>query len=282
MIRSMHNINRRQFAGALAGAGILANTKISSAAATDSAGFKLGVASYSLRKFSRTQAIEMVKQLKTPYISIKEFHLPSIASLEETARGRKEFDDAGLIVLSGGVISFPKDDEADIRRKFEYAKAARFPMITCMPTAKTLPTVEKMVKEFDIRMALHNHGKSDKNFPSPQDALKAIQGMDPRCGLCIDVGHTAEIGVDVVESIRLAGSRLFDVHVKDTSNLTHEETQVPVGEGQMPIPAIFRELKKLNYRGGVMLEYEVDENDPLPGMAKSFAYMRGVVAGMQA
>jgi sugar phosphate isomerase/epimerase len=282
MIPSMHNINRRQFAGALAGAGILANTKILSAATNDSAGFKLGVASYSLRKFSRAQAIEMVKQLKTPYISIKEFHLPSSATLEETARGRKEFDAAGLIVLSGGVISFPKDDDADIRHKFEYAKAAGFPMITCMPTAKTLPKVEKMVKEFDIRMALHNHGKTDKNFPSPQDALKAVHDLDPRCGLCIDVGHTAEIGVDVVESIRLAGPRLFDVHVKDMRDMSLEETQVPVGEGQMPIPAIFRELKKLNYRGGVMLEYEVDENDPLPGMAKSFAYMRGVLAGLEA
>jgi sugar phosphate isomerase/epimerase len=278
----MQNINRRRFAGALAGAGFLANTRISSAASQDSAGFKLGVASYSLRKFSRTQAIEMVKQLNTRYISVKDFHLPINGTPEEIARGRKEFDDAGLIVLSGGVISFPKDDDADIRHKFEYAKAARFPMITCMPTAKTLPKVEKMVQEFDIRMALHNHGKSDKNFPTPQDALKAIDGMDPRCGLCIDVGHTAEAGADVVESIRLAGSRLFDVHIKDESDLTSEASQVPVGEGHMPIPAIFRELKKLNYRGGVMLEYEVDENNPLPGMAKSFAYMRGVLAGMQA
>jgi sugar phosphate isomerase/epimerase len=106
--------------------------------------------------------------------------------------------------------------------------------------------------------------------------------LDPRCGLCIDVGHTAEAGADVVESIRLAGSRLFDVHIKDESDLSSEASQVPVGEGRMPIPAIFRELKKLNYRGGVMLEYEVDENNPLPGMAKSFAYMRGVLAGMQA
>jgi sugar phosphate isomerase/epimerase len=277
----MHNINRRGFGGTLLGAGFLASTKISSAARDDSAGFKLGVASYSLRKFSRTQAIEMVKQLNTPYISIKEFHLLSSSTPEEIAQGRKEFADAGLIVLSGGVITFSKDDEAEIRHKFEYAKLAGFPMITCMPTAKNLPKVEKMVKEYDIRMALHNHGKSDKNFPTPQDALKAIDGMDPRCGLCIDVGHTAEAGADVVESIRLAGSRLFDVHIKDESDLSNESSQVPVGEGHMPIPAIFRELKKLNYRGGVMLEYEVDENNPLPGMAKSFAYMRGVVAGMQ-
>ncbi len=91
----MHNINRRRFAGALAGAGLLANTKILSAASNDSEGFKLGVASYSLRKFTRTQAIEMVKQLKTPYISIKEFHLPSSATLEETARGRKSLTTPG-------------------------------------------------------------------------------------------------------------------------------------------------------------------------------------------
>jgi sugar phosphate isomerase/epimerase len=88
--------------------------------------------------------------------------------------------------------------------------------------------------------------------------------------------------VDVVESIRVAGSRLFDVHIKDVSDLSNADSQVPVGEGRMPIPAIFRELKKVKYRGGVMLEYEIDENDPFPGMAKSFAYMRGVLAGMQA
>jgi sugar phosphate isomerase/epimerase len=278
----MLNITRRGFAGAVAGFGVLADTKISSAASEDSAGFKLGVASYSLRKFSRTQAIEMVKQLNTRYISIKEFHLPISSTPEEIARGRKEFEDAGLIVLSGGVIQFQKDDDADIRHKFEYAKLAGFPMITCMPTAKVLPKLEKMVKEYDIRIALHNHGKSDKNFPTPRSALKAIDGMDPRCGLCIDVGHTAEAGADVVESIGMAGSRLLDVHIKDESDLSNADAQVPVGEGRMPIPAIFRALKKLNYHGGVMLEYEVDESNPMPGMAKSFAYMRGVLAGMQA
>src|SRR6266567_3075818 len=101
----MLNIDRRKFIGALAGSGVLAI-----AAPDDAAGFKLGVASYSLRKFSRTQAIAMVKQLNTPYVSVKEFHLPVSSTPEEIARGRKEFEDAGIIVLSGGVISFPKDD----------------------------------------------------------------------------------------------------------------------------------------------------------------------------
>ena len=152
--------------------------------------------------------------------------------------------------------------------------------MVCAPTMKTLPKLEPLVKEYDIKIAIHNHGRTDKNFPTPQSALKAVKDMDPRCGLCIDVGHTAETGTDVVESIREAGPRLLDMHIKDVSDLSNADTQVPVGEGKMPVPAIFRELVRMNYRGGVMLEYEADENNPMPGMAKSFAYMRGVLAGM--
>ncbi len=278
----MQNINRRNFLGAVAGSGFIAQTGILNAAAEDAAEFKLGVASYSLRKFPRTEAIAMVKQLNTRYIGIKEFHLPIRSTPEEIARGRKEFEDAGLIIVDGGVITFDKDDDADIRHKFEYAKLAGMPIINCAPTARTLPKMEAFVKEYDIKIAIHNHGKTDKNFPSPQSALKAVNGMDTRCGLCIDVGHTAEIGVDPVESIREAGPRLFDVHIKDVSDLSNADSQVPVGDGKMPVPAIFRQLTKIKYRGGVMLEYEVDENNPMPGMQKSFAYMRGVLAGMRA
>src|SRR5579864_5661012 len=210
----MQKTARREFLGGLAASGFLAGAPSFAATTEETAGFKLGVASYSLRKFPRAEAIKMVKQLGTPYISIKEFHLPIRSTPDEIARGRKEFEDAGLIILSGGVITFNKDDDADIRPKFEYAKLAGMPMITCMPTAALLPKLEKMVKEYGIKIAIHNHGKSDRNFPAPQDAFKAIAGMDPRCGLCIDVGHTAEIGVDPVGAIRECRSRLFDIHIK--------------------------------------------------------------------
>jgi sugar phosphate isomerase/epimerase len=275
----MQSIPRRGILGAFAIARIVARPG-GSFAASEPEGFKLGVASYSLRKFSRTAAIGMVKQLNTRYINIKEFHLPIRSTSEQIAAGRKEFQDAGLIILGGGNIPFQNDDEADIRHKFEYAKLAGMPLIVCAPTAKTLPKLEKFVQEYDIRIAVHNHGKTDKHFPTPQSVLRAVNGMDPRCGLCLDVGHTAEAGVDVVASIPEAGPRLLDVHIKDVRDLNDADTQVPVGEGRMPIPAIFRQLRKLNYRGGVMLEYEADENNPLPAMAKSFAYMRGVLAGM--
>ncbi len=276
----MQSIPRRGFLGALALAGIDRPGGAYAAPAAD--GFKLGVASYSLRKFSRTAAIGMVKQLNIRYINIKEFHLPIRSTPEQIAAGRKEFEDAGLIVLGGGNIAFQNDDEADIRHKFKYAKLAGMPLMVCAPTARTLPKLEKFVREYDIKIAVHNHGKTDPHFPTPQSVLKAVKDMDPRCGLCLDVGHTAEAGVDVVASIAEAGPRLLDLHIKDERDLKDEATQVPVGEGRMPIPAIFRQLRKLNYRGGVMLEYEVDENNPLPGMAKSFAYMRGVLAGMDA
>ena len=277
----MKSIDRRSFLTGLSATPVLLQCSLSGAQAA-TAGFKLGVASYSLRKFNRTQAIAMVKQLNTPYINIKEFHLLLRSTPDEIDVARKEFQEAGLIILGGGNISFLLDDDADIRHKFEYAKLAGMPIIVCAPTARTLPKLERFVKEYDIKIAIHNHGRTDKHFPTPQSALKFVNNMDPRCGLCVDVGHTAETGVDVVDSIRQAGSRLLDVHIKDTSDLADASKQTPVGEGKMPVAAIFRQLTQMNYQGGVMLEYEVDENDPLPGMAKSFAYMRGVLAGMRA
>jgi sugar phosphate isomerase/epimerase len=277
----MKSIDRRSFLTGLSATPVLLQCSMSGAQAA-TAGFKLGVASYSLRKFNRTQAIAMVKQLNTPYINIKEFHLLLRSTPDEIDVARKEFQEAGLIILGGGNITFLLDDDADIRHKFEYAKLAGMPIIVCAPTARTLPKLERFVKEYDIKIAIHNHGRTDKHFPTPQSALKFVNNMDPRCGLCVDVGHTAETGVDVVDSIRQAGSRLLDVHIKDTSDLADASKQTPVGEGKMPVAAIFRQLTQMNYQGGVMLEYEVDENDPLPGMAKSFAYMRGVLAGMRA
>jgi sugar phosphate isomerase/epimerase len=241
---------------------------------------KLGVASYSFREFQRHLAIVMTKKLNTPYINIKEFHLPINSTPEEIRRARAEFERAGLTILGGGNVSFQKDDEEDIRHRFEYAKLAGMPLIVCAPTHETLPKMEKYVKEYNIKIAVHNHGPEDKHFPTPQSVLEAVKNMDPRCGLCMDIGHTARTGADIVESIREAGSRLLDMHVKDLKDAKDRASQVPVGDGVLPFPAIFAELKKMNYQGGVMLEYEVDGDDPLPGMQKSFSYMRGVIAGL--
>ncbi len=246
------------------------------------ADLKLGVASYSFRHFSRAQAIEMTRQLGTPYLNVKDVHLKLNSTPQEIDAAKQEFQRAGIILVGCGNVSFQKDDESDIRSKFEYAKRAGFPLIVCAPTAVTLPKLEKFVQQYDIKIAVHNHGPEDKNFPTPQSALNIVKNMDPRCGLCIDLGHTAFAGVDVVESIAETGPRLLDMHAKDLRDIKTEDSQCPVGEGKLPFPQIFLQLIKMKYNGCVNLEYEADPDNPLPGMQKSFAYMRGVLGGIQA
>ena len=243
-------------------------------------GLKLGVASYSLRHFPREQAIEMTKALGTPYINFKSMHLPYEATAAEIAEARRQVAAAGLQIVGGGMITFDVDTDDGVQKYFDYAKAAGMPLIvmTCKPAV--LPRVEKFAKRYDIKAAIHNHGPEDPDFPSPYEALKAVRRMDPRMGLCIDIGHTVRTGTDVVKAVSDAGARLLDMHAKDLRDLRVAESQCIVGEGKIPIPALFRQLEKMNYSGYVNLEYEIDENDPMPGMKQSFAYMRGVLAGL--
>lgn len=279
-------ISRRTWLGAVPGALALAAATSKEVRAQQyhiaGANFKLGVASYSFRKFSRAQAIQMTKELGTPYLNIKDFHLKLDSTPQEIDDARKEFDDAGIILVGCGNVSFQKDDDAGIRSKFEYAKRAGFPLIVCAPTPVTLPKLGRYVEQYNIKIAVHNHGPEDQNFPTPQSVLKVVKNMDPRCGLCIDVGHTSRTGIDVVESIAEAGPRLLDMHIKDLADPRDKESQVAVGDGKLPIPGIFLQLIKMKYGGCVNLEYEIQPDNPLPAMQKSFSYMRGVLAGIQA
>jgi sugar phosphate isomerase/epimerase len=245
-------------------------------------GVRLGVASYSLRNFSRARAIEMTKALGTRFINLKSVHLPFETPPAEIAAARREVEAAGLKIVGGGLITFETDSDEGVRKYFDYANAAGMPVIvgTCKPGM--LPRIEKFVKQYDIKLAIHNHGPGDENFPSPYDALKAVQGMDPRMGLCIDVGHTVRTGTDVVRAVADAGPRLLDMHAKDLRDLRAVESQCIVGEGKIPIVEIFRQLEAMRYPGYVNLEYEIDANDPMPGMRQSFSYMRGVLAGLAA
>ncbi len=240
---------------------------------------RLGIASYTFRKFKEPQLIEFMKTLRTPFLNLKDVHLP-MGPDDQVRQGAEQYRAAGLQLTAAGTIYFPKDEDEDIRAKFEYCKAAGIPLIVGAPTHTTLARVEKFVKEYNIRLAIHNHGPEDKEWPSPLDILSAVNNMDPRMGCCIDVGHTMRAGTDVVEAIRKAGPRLFDIHMKDLANGTEKESQVAVGEGIMPVHAIFETLIDIHYSGNVDLEYEIKADDPMPGVMESFAYMRGVLAGM--
>src|SRR5580700_3731353 len=271
-------LNRRGFLAAAGVAGLGGPGRGS--AAVHASEIKLGVASYSLREYSRALAIRCIKDLRTPYVSVKEFHLPYRSSPEELESGRKEFERAGLTIVSGGNITLAKDDPDDIRRYFEYAKMCGMPMMVCAPTHTNMGMIERFVKEYNIRIAIHTHGPEDKQYPTPQSVLAVVRNMDPRCGLCMDVGHSARAGANVVESIAEAGNRLFDMHIKDLRTFEPHAVQVDVGEGIMPVAGIFKQLQKIGYQGCVNLEYEINGDNPLPGMKNSFSYMRGVLAGL--
>ncbi len=240
---------------------------------------RLGIASYTFRNFNAAHLIAFMKELKTPWLNVKDMHL-KLEPLDQVKARADEFRAAGLTLTAAGNITFDKPDDASIRPKFEYAKAAGIPILVCAPTQEVLPHLESYVKEYNVKLAIHNHGPEDKHFPSPLDVLAAVKNMDPRIGCCVDIGHTMRAGTDPVEAIKKAGPRLFDVHTKDLAIATDKESQVAVGDGIMPIEAIFRALIAQKYPGCVDLEYEIHPEDPMPGVLKSFAYMRNILAGM--
>jgi sugar phosphate isomerase/epimerase len=242
---------------------------------------RLGLASYTFRNFDRAQLIGYMKQLNLSELNVKDVkdHLPMDPTGE--AKAVEDYNAAGIQLHAAGAIYFTKDDDADIRSKFEYCKRASIPVIVAGdPAPEVLPRIEKFVKQYDIRFAIHNHGPEDKIWHSPLDVLKAVSNMDPRMGCCIDVGHTVRAGTDVVEAIKQVGPRLFNMHMKDLTSFDSRESQVAVGDGKMPVRQIFETLVAMKYKGFVDLEYEVHADDPMPGVISSFAYMRGVLAGM--
>ena len=282
------NFSRRDFvrSGTIAAAALAASSDVfglvrGRPSAGEASPIHLGLASYTFRNFSRAQLIGFMKQLNVFALNAKDVkdHLPMDPQAEAAALA--DYAAAGIKLHAAGAIYFAKDEDEDIRSKFEYCKRAGIGVIVAGdPALATLPRIEKFVKEYDIRIAIHNHGPEDKLWPSPLDVLRAVKDMDPRMGCCIDVGHAARAGTDVVQAIHDAGPRLFNVHMKDLTNFQSKESQVAVGDGIMPVRGMFEALIAIKYNGFVDLEYEIHPDDPMPGVISSFAFMRGVLAGM--
>jgi sugar phosphate isomerase/epimerase len=242
---------------------------------------RLGLASYTFQNFTRSAMIGFMKQLNIASLNAKDVkdHLP--IDPQQEAAALADYGAAGIEIHAAGAIYCPKDEDADIRSKFEYCKRAGIRVIVAGdPSVENLPRIERFAKEYDIRIAIHNHGPEDKIWKSPLDVLKVVKNMDSRIGCCIDVGHAARAGTDVVQAIQEAGPRLFNVHMKDLTNFGDKESQVAVGDGILPVREIFDALIAVRYKGFVDLEYEVHPDDPMPGVIRSLAYMRGVLAGM--
>jgi sugar phosphate isomerase/epimerase len=242
-------------------------------------GLKFGMASYSLRKLPVEQAVKGAQRVGLPYVSIKDFHLPMNSTPEQRKAVAAQFKEAGITPLSVGVVTFTTD-EAKARNAFEYARDVGVPTIVAAPAPEALPLCEKLVKEFDIKLAIHNHGPEDTKFPSPYEVMKAIEPLDKRIGYCIDVGHTARAGVDPAEAIEKCKDRLYDVHFKDIARVDRRGTEVECGRGVLDIKSMVAALLKINFGGHVGFEHEKDPNDPLPGLAESVGYVRGLLSSI--
>jgi sugar phosphate isomerase/epimerase len=275
-----HDASRRTFLGTAA---LLAAGSSAVRAEPKASSLKLGLCSYSFgAKTKLADAMPFIKLARVRYINIKpEFHLPYDSSPAQIAEMKRLLDDHGLILAGTGATYLQKPDAAQIRQRFEFNKALGSPLIVIGPTVESLPLIEKCVKEFDIKVAIHNHGPSDKYFPTPESALAAIKGMDPRVGLCMDIGHTMRSGVDPVVAAREAGPRLLDIHSKDVKkNSAGQWVSADCGDGDLDLSGLFRQLVKMRFQGACNLEYEDKDDEKHGGMERSIAYLRGIAAAV--
>lgn len=242
-------------------------------------GFKAGIASYTFRKMSLENTIQALQKLDLKYISIKDFHLSLKSTLAERQAAVQKLKDGGITPLSCGNITMD-NTEASVRQAFEYARDCGIPTIVCSPHPDSMPLLDKMVKEFDIKLAIHNHGPEDKRFPSPYDVWKAALNYDKRIGLCIDVGHTARAKVDPAEAIVKCKDRLYDLHFKDIDTTEPKGSTIQAGRGVLDLSSILQALIKIKYTHLLSIEYERSPDDPFAEVAETTGYSKGLLAGL--
>jgi hypothetical protein len=241
-------------------------------------GLELGLASYTFREFGLDQALTMAARLGLGRIALKDVHLP-LDSPEEAIRSAiGKVKGRGLVPYGCGVVYMTS--EADVDRAFAYAATGGLEIIVGVPDHGLLRLAERKARETGIRLAIHNHGPGDPLYPTPWAILDRVEGLDPRIGVCLDVGHCQRSGRDPSEAAGACGQRLFDVHLKDVTEATAAGLAIEMGRGVVDIPRFLSTLRSLDYRGTAAFEFEKDGPDPLPGLAESVGYVRGVLAGM--
>ncbi len=238
--------------------------------------FELGLASYTLREFNLEDTLAMTKRVGLKYICFKDFHLAMDSTPAQIRDTVQKVKDAGLILYGGGVIYM--SNEKQVNGAFEYAKAAGMKVIIGVPQPELLPLVNEKVRQYDIKVAIHNHGPTDKMYPTPTSIIEKIKDLDKRIGLCIDIGHTMRAGIDPSVPARKYADRLLDLHIKDVSAANQDGHAVEMGRGVIDIPEFFKTLMSIEYDGVASFEYEKDAKDPLAGLAESVGYAKGVLA----
>jgi len=226
-------------------------------------GFLIGIQSYSLRGFDANKAIEISKELGCEHIEFFGGHFGLNSSPEEIQARKSKMSELGMRISAHGVNGFGKDHEAN-KKVFEFAKQAGIRNISADPSEDAFESLDKLVKEYDIRIAIHNHGPGAR-YDKVADVLKAIEGHDERIGACADLGHYIRSAEDPVKVINLLEGRLYGIHLKDFDEPKGNAKGTILGKGQLDVVAVFKALKKVNFPadGALSIEYEENANNPV-------------------
>ncbi|MGV3599660.1 MAG: sugar phosphate isomerase/epimerase family protein [Dyadobacter fermentans] len=275
-MNSRRTFVKKGIAGLMAGSIVPFSEKVNAAGmpAKKEDTFKLGVAGYSFYHFKLDEALEMMKKTDVHYLCIKDFHLPYNSTAEQITAFHQKLKDAGVTGYAVGPI-YTKTHQ-DIDNAFDYAKRVGVDLIVGIPNHDDLKYVEQKVKETNIRYAIHNHGPEDKLYPNATSVYNHVKDLDPRIGLCFDMGHNQRDNQDPVTDLGKYSKRIFDIHLKNVTAATKDGKTCELGRGIIDIPAFVKMLRKVKYSGSCSLEYEKDMKDPLAGIAESVGYFRGV------
>lgn len=237
--------------------------------------FKLGMAGYTFVKFDLDKTLETLKKTDVHYLCIKDFHLPLNSTDEQIAAFHAKLKAADVTGYAVGPIYMKS--EAEIDRAFDYAKRVGVKLIVGVPNYELLPYVDKKVKEYGFNYAIHLHGPDIATYPDADDVWNHVKDLDPRIGMCLDIGHDTRNGKDPVADLKKYQSRVFDMHIKDVTGATKLGYTIEMGRGIIDIPALVNMLREVGYTGVCSLEYEKDMSDPFMGIAESIGYFRAVV-----
>lgn len=246
--------------------------------------FHLGMAGYTFRKFSLDQTLAAMGKIGVQYLCIKDFHLPLTSTDEQIAAFHKACADAGVTGYGVGPIYMGTEEAVD--QAFEYARRVGVKILVGVPfrqegkarveSPELLKYVEGKVRAFDVKYAIHNHGPDNAPYPSAGRIMDYIRDLDPRIGICLDIGHNLRFGACPIAEFEAFADRIHDMHLKDVTAAEKSGTTVQLGRGLIDIPALVRTMRKVGYSGVCSLEYEKDADDPTLGVAESIGYFRGV------
>ncbi len=270
-------MTRRRFALTAAAAGatwfdvpqILADTREASLARYG--GFPMGIQSFSLRGFGVDGALDKIRELELHWVELVRAHYPPAMNDAKIAEMREKLEARDIGISAHGVEGFWADHERN-ERFFRFAKAAGIRNITADPSPDAFESLDRLVKQYDIRIAIHNHGPGQR-YDKIDDALRAVSKWDPRIGFCADLGHYIRSGEDPVKAVHELGGRLYGVHLKDFAEAKKQTRGVILGEGHLDVEGVFKALKAVKFPadGALSLEYEENPKDPMANIRRCLA-----------